>query len=306
MKTLVTGSAGRLGAALVRRLRAAGEAVIGIDVEASPTTDQVASVTDRTRLRTLLTGVDAVLHTATLHKPQVATHSRQQFIDTNVSGTLALLEAAVDARVGSFVFTSTTSIFGQALRAGPDQAAVWVTEDLAPVPRNIYGVTKTAAEQLCELIHRREGLPVLILRTSRFFAEIDDDEARQAAMDDGNLKVVEYLHRRVDIEDVVEAHLLARSRAAALAFDRFIVSATTPFEREDAQALRQSLPGLIERRLPGILARLEALGWRLPQGIDRIYDNGRARDRLGWAPKHDFETVLTRVEQTGRWRGPLA
>ena len=53
-----------------------------------------------------------------------------------------------------FVFTSTTSAFGRALTPPPGAPAAWITEDVAPVPRNIYGVTKTAAEDLCELVHR--------------------------------------------------------------------------------------------------------------------------------------------------------
>ena len=46
-------------------------------------------------LQSCLDGIDVIIHAATLHKPHVATHSRQAFVDTNVSGTLAVLEAAV-------------------------------------------------------------------------------------------------------------------------------------------------------------------------------------------------------------------
>ena len=104
-------------------------------------------------------GVEAVLHAATLHKPHVGTHTRQDFVDTNVTGTLTLLEEAVAAGVGRFVFTSTTSAFGRALTPPPGAPAAWITEDVTPVPRNIYGVTKVAAEDLCELVHRDHGLP---------------------------------------------------------------------------------------------------------------------------------------------------
>jgi UDP-glucose 4-epimerase len=55
-----------------------------------------------------MNGVQAVFHTATLHKPHIATHSRQDFVDTNVTGTLNLLEEAAAAGVASFVYTSTT------------------------------------------------------------------------------------------------------------------------------------------------------------------------------------------------------
>src|SRR4051794_821654 len=171
-RVLVTGSSGHLGEALVRVLRDAGEEVVGLDVLASPTTTLTGSVADRGLVRGALAGVDAVLHAATLHKPHVGSHAWADFVETNVTGTLTLLQEALAAGVGRFVFTSTTSAFGRALTPGPGEPAAWITEDVRPVPRNIYGVTKVAAEDLCELAHREHGLPCLILRTSRFFPEV--------------------------------------------------------------------------------------------------------------------------------------
>src|SRR5918996_2277249 len=180
-----------------------------------------------------MAGVDAVIHAATLHKPHVGSHTRQDFVDTNITGTLNLLEEAVEAGAQSFVFTSTTSAFGRALSPGPGEPAAWIDEDVAPVPRNIYGATKTAAEDLCELVHRDHGLPCLILRTSRFFPEGDDRDDVRAAYEDLNVKVNELLYRRVDIEDVVSAHRLALERAGKIGVGRYIVTATTPFTRDD-------------------------------------------------------------------------
>jgi hypothetical protein len=73
-----------------------------------------------------MAGVDTVLHTATLHKPHVITHSRRSFVETNITGTLTLLEEATLAGVGAFVFTSTTSAFGGALHPPAAAPAVWV------------------------------------------------------------------------------------------------------------------------------------------------------------------------------------
>ena len=232
MKILVTGSAGHLGEALVRVLRDEGHDVSGLDVLASATTDVVGSVADRDCVRACVRGADAVLHAATLHKPHVGSHTRQDFVDTNVTGTLHLLEEAVAAGAGRFVFTSTTSTFGRALTPPPGAPAAWITEDVTPVPRNIYGATKTAAEDLCELVHRDHGLPCLILRTSRFFPEADDRDDVRASYEDANLKVNELLYRRVDLEDVVSAHQRALERAPEIGFGRYIISATTPFTRD--------------------------------------------------------------------------
>ena len=163
-------------------------------------------------------GVTAVLHAATLHKPHVATHSRQDFVDVNVTGTLNLLEEAAAAGVTAFVFTSTTSVFGDALVPPPGEPAAWVTEDVIPVPKNIYGVTKAAAEDLCQLFARNHSLRVIVLRTSRFFPEEDDNRAIREGYADANVKANEFLYRRVDIEDVVSAHLLATEPRAISRF----------------------------------------------------------------------------------------
>ena len=167
MKILVTGSAGHLGEALMRTLRAKQVEAVGVDVLDSPFTDIRGSIADRAVVDHALRGVTAVLHAATLHKPHVVSHSRQDFVDVNVTGTLNLLEAALANGVRAFIYTSTTSTFGDALTPPPGSPAVWVTEDLAPIPKNIYGVTKVAAEDLCQLFHPNQRLPCLVLRTSR-------------------------------------------------------------------------------------------------------------------------------------------
>jgi nucleoside-diphosphate-sugar epimerase len=289
---LVTGSAGHLGEALVRVLGGEGFEVVGLDVLASPQTDVVGSIVDRALVRRSLEGADAVLHTATLHKPHVGTHSRGEFIDTNVTGTLNLLEEAVAAGVGCFVFTSTTSAFGRALTPAPRAPAAWITEDVAPVPRNVYGVTKTAAEDLCELVHRDSGLPCLVLRTSRFFPEADDRSEVREAYEDANSKVNELLYRRVDLEDVVVAHLRALERARSIGFGRYIVSATTPFTREHLAELRTGAAAVVRGLFPDCEPIYERLGWKLLPSIDRVYVNDRARSDLGWTPRWDFRRAL--------------
>lgn len=111
-----------------------------------------------------------------MHKPHVASRKRQDFVDVNITGTLNRLEEAATAGVRSFVFTSTTSAFGDALVLPAQAPTAWITEEVRPVPKNIYGATKTAAKDIRELFHRNHGLPCLILRTSRFFPEEDDNE----------------------------------------------------------------------------------------------------------------------------------
>lgn len=306
MRILVTGSSGHLGEALARTLLDLGHDVIGLDVVEGAYTNRLGSICDRALVRLCMAGVATVFHPATLHKPHVATHSRQDFIDVNLTGTLNLLEEAVATGVDSFVYTSTTSVFGDALTPPITAPAAWITEDVAPVPKNIYGVTKAAAEDLCQLFARNQGLSTMVLRTSRFFPEEDDDRSVRARYTDDNLKANEYLHRRVDIEDVVSAHLLAARRAPSLGFRRYIISATTPFLPEDLAGLRAHAPLVVGRRVPDYDAIYAQRGWTMTQGIDRVYVNQRARDELGWTPRHDFAALIARLAAGEDIRSPLA
>lgn len=305
MRYVITGSSGHLGEALCRVLRAEGEDVVSIDVLPGPHTTHVGSITDRTLVRRAVAGADAVLHAATLHKPHVGSHRRQDFVDTNVTGTLTLLEAAVAAGVGRFVFTSTTSAFGHALVPPAGAPAAWITEAVRPVPKNVYGVTKTAAEDLCELVHRDSGLPVVILRTSRFFPEGDDRDAVRERYPDANLKVNELLYRRVDLADVVSAHRCAVARAETIGFGRYIISATTPFVQDDLRALHVDAPPVVARHVPAFQAVYDSLGWRMFDSIERVYVNAAARRDLGWAPEYDFATAIERLAAGEEWRSEL-
>jgi len=305
-KVLVTGSSGHLGEALVRTLHTQGRDVVGLDVLDSPFTSRVGSIADRAVVKDCIRGVESVLHTATLHKPHIGTHDRQAFVETNVTGTTVLLEEAVAASVTRFVFTSTTSAFGRALVPSPGSPAAWITEDVTPIPRNIYGVTKTTAEDMCELVARDHGLPAVVLRAARFFPEGDDSTEVTSTFVHGNIKANEYLYRRVDIEDVVSAHLLAEDRAPDLGFAKYLISATSPFSREDATELARDAPAVVRRLFPDQAAEYARRGWKMFPGIDRVYDNARARSELGWAPHYDFRCVLDHLKADEDPRSPLA
>ncbi|AEO54484.1 hypothetical protein MYCTH_2297116 [Thermothelomyces thermophilus ATCC 42464] len=339
---LVTGSAGHLGKALMLALPELGYTPIGIDINRSPTTTLRGSITDTAFLASVFgTHKPAhVIHAATLHKPHVQTHSQNDFVQTNIAGTVALLEAAAAAGARSFVFVSTTSAFGSALAPPPGQPAAWIDETVRPVPKNIYGVTKAAAEDVCQLAAQRRsgggGLPVIVLRTSRFFPEEDDDEARRGEVADAdNLKVLELACRRVDIADVVTACVCAMERAAAreILWGRYIISAPTPFaaaatatsavgagddngegvedakkeEREEVlRGLDRDPAAVFERAVPGVRDVFAAKGWRFLTRVDRVYDSGRAVRELGWRPVYTFQRAVDKVARGEEWRSELA
>ncbi|MBI2716862.1 MAG: NAD(P)-dependent oxidoreductase [Rhizobiales bacterium] len=300
MRILVTGSSGWLGQTLVPRLQRDGHAVFGLDPEPGPTTAIVGSVVDRALVGRLMReqGIEAVVHAAARHKPHIETHGNSEFVAVNVQGTLNLLEEAVapGSRVDRFIFTSTTSLMiSRRIRdgkAGGAKEAMWIDETLSPLePRNIYGVTKRAAEELCRLFNHLHRLPILILRTSRFFPEADD-MAHAIAQSDENTKANEYLFRRLTVEDAAESHVVALAKAKEVGFDTFIISSMTPFSPADCRELLVDAPSVVARYFPDFRGLYERRAWTMFDSIDRVYDAGKARRKLGFVCRTGFREVL--------------
>jgi UDP-glucose 4-epimerase len=294
MRVLLTGSTGWLGRYLAPMLRVAGHEVTGLDVAPGPDTQVVGSVGDRALVeRTMLShGIESVIHTAALHKPDIVRYPRQAFVDVNLTGTLNLLEEAVAAGVDRFVFTSTTSLMiTQAIRDETATEAVWLDEDSAPLsPRNIYGVAKRAAEEVCRLIHAETGLPIVVLRTARFFPEDDDT---RIDLSGENMKANEFLNRRLTVQDCAAAHIAALEQAPTIGFGTYLVSAPTPFARADSAELKRDARAVIARYFPDAAELYAARGWRLPESIGRVYDSGRIERDLGFRCSTDFAKILS-------------
>lgn len=282
MRILLTGSSGRIGAAIGARL-SLRHPVIGIDRRPGSLTSEVVDVQDTARIAPLLAGVDAVVHTASLHVPDLASQTAADFRAVNVEATKRLLDACGAAGVQRFVYTSTTSLYGDAMLPA-DGAAAWVTESLAPKPRDVYDETKLAAEEACRDA-ARAGLRCVSLRMSRCFPE------------DPRLIAIYRLYRGVDAEDVAQAHELALT-AELPSFEVFNVSAPPPFVKGDCRALAADAESLLASRIPWMRAEFARRGWLLPRSIDRVYVVDRAIERLGYRPVHDFASLFPR--QAGR------
>ena len=244
MRVIVTGAAGLIGSGVAERL-ARDHDVIGVDLRPGAL---VGIVGDCNEVE--LPEADAIVHVAALHAPDVGKRGEEEFRRANVDSTARLL--AHGAR--HFVLTSTTSLYGHALHG-------WIDETIEPRPRDIYDVTKREAERL---VRAAGGA---ILRMSRCFPE------------SAELMTAYRLHRGVDRRDVAEAHALAIGRAGT-----WIVSAETPFQREDVAELAVDAPAVIRRH--------HDLPW-MPATIDRVYDSSLARRELGWRPRYGVEACLS-------------
>jgi UDP-glucose 4-epimerase len=264
-------------------------------------------VTDHAVVRAAIRGhgIDAIVHAGARHKPHVETYPRAAFMDVNVSGTLNLLEDAVAAGVARFVFTSTTSLMiSQETRAGRGPQAVWIDEAFGPLlPRNIYGVSKLAAEHLCRLFHELHGLPLVVLRTARFFPE-EDDMAHAIAQSGANTKANELLFRRATVEDMADAHLAALERAPEIGFDTFIVCAPTPFTPADCPELIHDAPAVVRRYFPHYSELYARRGWTMFGSIDRVYDSSKAAQKLGFACRYGFAEMLDELRADAAPAGP--
>ena len=279
MRVVVTGSSGQLGGAVVRLLRRDGIEVVGLDRRPGPGTAVVGDLRDDRLLRGVVAGADGVIHTAALHAPHLPVAGKTEFVAVNVEGTQRLLDAAGAAGVGRLVFSSSTSVYGHALE--PVDAAVWVDEALAPQPRDVYDVTKLAAEQLCRLFGSETGAAVLCIRVSRF-----------SFADAPHLAVPYCLHRAVHVEDAARAHQLALLRPIP-GPTTVVVSAASPYRPEDLPELLTGADAVLRRRAPALAAAMTAAGVPLPRRVDRVYAIDAATAVLGYRPDHGVLELLS-------------
>ncbi|KAJ5106272.1 hypothetical protein N7456_002947 [Penicillium angulare] len=309
---LVTGSAGHLGHALMLVLPSLGYKPLGIDILPSTTTTFVGSFADRSFVSHILANnlkIKHVIHAGGLHKPHVISHTKEDFVNTNIVGTMVLVdEVSKRNRDINFVLVSTTSAFGSVLSPVEGEPAMWVDENLTPAPKNIYGVSKIAAEDICYLFHQQTGIPVVVLRVSRFFPQPDDDEMKRNVMCNDNLKVLELGYRRVDIYDVVQSCVAAAEKAQDIRWGRYVISAPTPFSKDDStlRRLNTDAEGLLKDIMPRCSEVFDKKGWKSLNLIDRVYDSSKAQKELGWKPEFTLEAALDRIERGEDWRSGLA
>jgi UDP-glucose 4-epimerase len=171
---LVTGSAGRVGRAVVAALRADGRAVCGLDLRPSGAGGQeiVGSLEDTQVVSQAMKGVSDVLHLGAFMS--WAASDRDRMFAANVEGTRRLLEAASEAGIRRFVFASSGEVYPE---TRPEFLPV--TEDHPLRPNSPYGVTKLLGEELVRLHQRMGRMETVNLRFSHTqdAAELLDEES---------------------------------------------------------------------------------------------------------------------------------
>jgi UDP-glucose 4-epimerase len=278
-RVLLTGSSGQLGVELASQLVAHGCTVIGFDLAPGPYTSLRHDVRDEGAVRRATAGADVIVHTAALHAPHVGQRSEREFEDINVQGTISVLEAARQCGAQRVVYTSTTSVYGHALVPSKGRA-VWVTEDVSPRPRDIYDVTKLAAEAACRDMARQGSLSIASLRVCRFFLQPPAIMASHR------------FHRGADVRDIAAGHVLALRASLSSPFEVFNIAGPYRVSAAECAELWTDAQTVLERHYPGIAAAFAERGWPLPARIDRVYCSDRAHVSLNYVPRYGINEFL--------------
>ena len=171
VKILVTGSSGRIGGAIAARLSLRHQ-VTGLDLRPGAA-DVGASATSAIRalLAAACAGIDAVIHTASLHVPDLRHPRRAGIPRGQCRGHAEAAGSGGEAGIRRFVYTSTTSLYGDALLPEAGAGRVGHRRTARPRPRDIYDETKLAAEAGLRARPRARGMTCISLRMSRCFPE---------------------------------------------------------------------------------------------------------------------------------------
>ena len=307
MRTLVTGGAGFLGAALANRLVKEGHTVLALDDLTAGDPRRLSpevlltrgDVRDVPKLWTLLQGVDCVYHRAARVRVPESIHYPSDYNAVNVGGTVAVMEAMRDTGVRRVVLTSSGALYGE-------QAHQPVREQQLPNPNSPYGVSKVSAEYYLATLGALYNIETVSLRVFNAYGPGQDlppsyppviPHMLRQAQTGGSLVVFGDGHQTRDfvyIDDVVEALLTA---ATASDVNRAVINIGSGQE-VSIRDLAAKVTRVTGTRV-NVLYNQEQ-----PRGVSRLVANvSQAKELLGWAPWTGLDRGLRLIlERDPRFR----
>ena len=281
MRVLVTGAGGTLGLALAPALEQAGHEPVLQDVRDLDTPYEFVRGDVRSAQDVLeaARGVDVIVHAAAIHGIHLGDHSTREFYDLNLTGTLNVWDAAVEVGARAVVFSSTMGVYKTHSAPGGGAA---LRENVPLRPGDVYGWTKLAGEELCQLYGRTHGIPSVGLRFGMF---VPEPFFRYG---------IRLLYGGVDTYDVVRSVLISIDAltAGGLTWGSFNVESAVPFQDQDADQLARDPLPVLDRYYPGASQLLRERGVEALAPITVTYPMDHARQVLGFEPRCNFEQWL--------------
>jgi UDP-glucose 4-epimerase len=305
MNILVTGGAGFIGSHLVRALLKAGHSVRVIDNLSTGRLHRLepvlasiqfieADICDREAVERAIHGIEGVFHEAAVPSVSRSVADPVGSTNTNVIGTVTLLNACRFAGVKRLVFAASSSAYGSA----PDLPKV---ETICPNPMSPYAVSKLCGEQFCQVFADLGFVETVCLRYFNVFGPMQDPASQYAAVIpkfavsilNGRTLTVEgdgtQTRDFTYIDNVVEANIKALL-AEGCSGQVFNIGCGFRFDLNE-----------LIRQLGEIVGREPKVEYIAPRPGDvphSLADISKAKRMIGYVPKVDFRMGL---EQTVSW-----
>jgi len=291
IKVIVTGGAGFIGSNLVDELVKLGFDVRVIDNLSSGKRKYLnpkakfykKDIRDYQAIKPLFRGVECVFHLAAQPRIQPSIIDPATSFDNNVRGTFNVLLAARDAKVKKFIYSASSSAYG-------DQKKLPLKEEFRPDPKNPYALFKYMGEEMAHLFHKIYGLPIVCLRYFNVYGERQSTEGayatvigkflRQKKLGQSLTVVADGRHKLRDftyVKDVARANISAMRSKKAVGHLINIGTGRNYSVVEVAKMIKH--PHIFIPKRPG-------------ESKVTLADISKAKKLLGWSPRITLEKWL--------------